>query len=139
MATRRYIHFLIPRTCECYLIWPKRNYLYTTYILINYLSYLYTRQKKKKNTKHMIKLRILGNAYPGLSVWVLLLSHVRLFATPWTVACQASLSLELSRQEYWSELPFPSLRDLLDPAIKPESLVYPTLAGEFFTTVPKGP
>ena len=36
-----------------------------------------------------------------------LLSHVQLFATPWTIACQASLSMEFSRQEYWSGLPFP--------------------------------
>ena len=36
-----------------------------------------------------------------------LLSHVWLFATPWTVACQASLSMEFSRQEHWSGLPFP--------------------------------
>ena len=36
------------------------------------------------------------------------LSHVQLFVTPWTVAYQAPLSMEFSRQEYWSELPFPS-------------------------------
>ena len=36
------------------------------------------------------------------------LSHVGLFVTPWTVACQAPLSFEFSRQEYWSGLPFPS-------------------------------
>jgi len=47
--------------------------------------------------------------------------------------------MELSRQEYWSELPFPSPRDLLDPMIKLESLVSPALAGGFFTTVPRGP
>ena len=40
------------------------------------------------------------------------LSHVRLFATPWTVACQAYPSMEFSRQEYWSGLPFPSPGDL---------------------------
>ena len=40
---------------------------------------------------------------------VCVLSHVRLFATPWTVACQASLSMAFSRQEYWSGLPFPTL------------------------------
>ena len=43
------------------------------------------------------------------------------FATPWTVAYKASLSMEFSRQEYWSGLPFPSLRDLLDPGIEPRS------------------
>ena len=60
------------------------------------------------------------------------LSCVRLFATPWTVARQAPLSLEFSRQEYWSGLPFPSPGNLLDDAgMKPGS---PALAGGFFTT-----
>ena len=40
---------------------------------------------------------------------------------PWTVACQAPLSVELFRQEYWSGLPFPSPGDLSDPGIKPQS------------------
>ena len=59
------------------------------------------------------------------------LSHVRPFVTPWTVACQAPLSMEFSRQEYWSGLPFPSPGDLSDPGIKPMS---PALAGGFLTT-----
>ena len=45
-------------------------------------------------------------------------SRVRLFATPQTVARQALLSMEFSRQEYWSGLPFPSPGDLPDPGIK---------------------
>ena len=45
-------------------------------------------------------------------------SHVRLFATPWTVAYQGPLSMGFSRQEYWSGLPFPSPRDLPDPGIE---------------------
>ena len=49
------------------------------------------------------------------------LSRVRLFATPWTVAHQAPLSVGFSRQEYWSVLPFPSPGDLPDPGIKPGS------------------
>ena len=52
---------------------------------------------------------------------VKLLSRVRLFATPWTVAYQASLSMGFFRQEYWSGLPFPSPGDLPDPGIKPGS------------------
>ena len=44
-------------------------------------------------------------------------------ATPWTVACKAALSMGLSRQEYWSGLPFPSPGDLPDPGIKPRSPV----------------
>ena len=51
---------------------------------------------------------------------------------PWTVAHQAALSIGL---EYWSGLPFPSPRDLLDPGIK---LASPALASRFFTTVPPG-
>ena len=42
-------------------------------------------------------------------------------ATPWTVACQALLSMVFSRQEYWSGLPFPSPGDLPDPEIEPRS------------------
>ena len=49
------------------------------------------------------------------------LSCARLFATPWTVAHQASPSVGLSRQEYWSGLPFPSPEDLPDPGIEPGS------------------
>ena len=56
-------------------------------------------------------------------------------ATPWTVACQAPLSMEFSRQEYWSGLPFPTPGDLPNPEIKPTSLASPALAGRFFTTV----
>ena len=52
-----------------------------------------------------------------------LLSNVQLFATPWTVACQAPLSMEFSRQEYWSGLPFPSPRDFPDPEIELRSPV----------------
>ena len=42
-------------------------------------------------------------------------------ATPWTVACQAALSMGFSRQEYWSVLPFPSPGDLPDPGFEPRS------------------
>ena len=59
-------------------------------------------------------------------------SHAQLFATLWTVACQAPLSKRFSRQEYWSGLPCPS--DLLDPGIEPSSLMSPALAAGFFTT-----
>ena len=41
-----------------------------------------------------------------------LLSHVWLFVTPWTVARQSPLSMEFSRQEHWSELPFPPPEEL---------------------------
>ena len=61
-------------------------------------------------------------------------SRVRLCATLWTVARQAPLSIEFSRQEYRSGLPCPPPKDLLDPGIKPVFLMSPVLAGGFFTT-----
>ena len=53
---------------------------------------------------------------------VLSLFSVRLFVTLWTVACQPPLSIRFSRQEYWSELPFPSPGDFPHPRIKPTAL-----------------
>ena len=60
-------------------------------------------------------------------------SHVQLFATLWTVAHQASLSMGFSRQEYWSGLPCPPPGDLPDPGIE-TSLMSLALAGRSFTT-----
>ena len=63
----------------------------------------------------------------GLPRWLIakeevkLLSRVRLFATPWTVAQQALSSMGFSRQEYWSGLPFPSPEELPDLGIEPGS------------------
>ena len=61
-------------------------------------------------------------------------SHVWLFVTVYTIACQASLTMGFSRQEYWSGLPFPPSGDLPNPGIEPTSLMSPALAGRFFTT-----
>ena len=52
-------------------------------------------------------------------------SRVRLFATPWTVACQTPLSMEFSRQEYWNGLPCPPPGDLPDPGIEIVSTAAP--------------
>ena len=62
-----------------------------------------------------------------------LLSRVWLFVTPWTVAYQAPLSMEFSRQEYWSGLPFPSPGDLPDPGNEPGS---PTLQADALPSEP---
>ena len=62
------------------------------------------------------------------------LSRVQFFVTPWTVACQAPLSMEISRQEYWNGLPFSPPGDLPHPGIEPASLASPALSGGFFTT-----
>ena len=66
-------------------------------------------------------------------VYMHVVSHVLLLATPWAINHQATLSIEFSRQEYWSELPFPTPGDLPDPGVEPVSLVFPELAGGFFT------
>ena len=66
-----------------------------------------------------------------------LLSHVQLFATPWTVACQAPLSMEFPRQEYWGGLPFSTPGDL-DAGQGSNPCVLRVLhwLGRFFTVVP---
>ena len=57
------------------------------------------------------------------------LGCVRLLVTSWTVACQAPLPMEFSRQEYWSGLPFPALGDLLNPGVEARYLAFPALPG----------
>ena len=66
---------------------------------------------------------------------VYMLNCVQLFGTSWSVAHQAPLSMEFSRQECWSQLPFPTPGDLPDPGVEPKS---PALAGGFCTTEPPG-
>ena len=66
---------------------------------------------------------------------VKLLSRVRLFGTPWTVAYQAPPSMGFSRQEYWSGVPFPSPGDLPNPGIEPRS---PALEADALTSEPPG-
>ena len=76
---------------------------------------------KKKMTEYM------------LCAWAL--HYAQLLATPETVDCQTSLSKGLSRQEYWSGLPFPSPGDLPDPRIEPVSPVSPALAGRWLNGI----
>ena len=64
-----------------------------------------------------------------------LLSRFQLFVTPWTVVCQASLSMEFSRQEYWSGVPFPSPGDLSNPGIEPRP---PVLQADSLLSEPPG-
>ena len=64
-----------------------------------------------------------------------LLSHVQLFVTPWTVANQAPLSMGFPRQEYWSGLPFPPPGDLPDPGTEPVS---PTFQADSLPSEPRG-
>ena len=94
--------------------------------------------------------KLIGETFNTLYVWVHIsrkiicfenttyllchFSHVWLFATLWTVACQASLSMGFSQKEYWSGLPCLPAGDLLHPGIEPASLMSPALTGGFFTT-----
>ena len=73
-----------------------------------------------------------------VKVKALVTQWAQLCENSWTVACQAPLSTEFSRQEYWSGLPFPSPRDLPDPGIEPKSPASPALSDGFFTTEPPG-
>ena len=75
---------------------------------------------------------------PCMYVSMCVLSCVWIFVTPWTVALGAPLSMEFSRQEYWSGLPFSIPGNLPHPRIEPASLVSSALGSRFFTTVPPG-
>ena len=83
---------------------------------------------KKEEDRHTVEFLHL----PEIE-WVKSLSRIRLFATPWTVAHQAPLSMGFSRQEYWSGLPFPSPGGLPNPGIEPRS---PTLQADALTSEP---
>ena len=71
-----------------------------------------------------------------ISMHAQLLSFVQFFATSWTVAHQALLSMGFSRQEYWGGVPFPPPGDLPGPVIKP--CIISALTGRFFTTEAPG-
>ena len=86
-----------------------------------------TRLKRLSSSSSLIYASLMAQLEKNLlamqeKVKVKSLSRVQLFATPWTVAYQAPLSMGFSRQQYWSGLPFPSPGDLPDPGIKPRSL-----------------
>ena len=82
-----------------------------------------------------MKVLFIGHLFSFICIYIFmhdqLLSHVWLFVTSWTVVHQAPLSMEFSRQEYWSGLPFPPPGHPPDAGIKSAS---PALAGGFFTT-----
>ena len=81
------------------------------------------------------KVSFHSNPKQWVSEWVKPLSHVRLFATPWTVAYQAPPSMGFSRQEYWNGLPFPSPGDLPNSGIE---LGSPTFQVDTLTSEPPG-
>ena len=108
---------------------------------INRYSQEFQTSRKKMGKGKWVWNCTLGNKVNVMywaEVRVCVLSHIWLFATLWTVACQVPLSIRFPRQGNWSGLPFPTPGDLLNPEIKPESPASPALAGRFFTTEPAG-
>ena len=97
----------------------------------NYLNFSLNLSKKNSRHYNIMKKDMVGDlkSQDSTIIVVELLCRVHFFATPWTVARRAPLSLRFFRQEYCSGLPFPS------PGIEPES---PSLAGRFFTTESSG-
>ena len=65
-----------------------------------------------------------------------MLRYAQLFETPWTVGCQAPLSMVFPKQKYWSRLPFPTSGDFPKAGIEPASLASPALAGGLLTMAP---
>ena len=111
------------------------------YSYMSYHSYIQWKYFKLFILWMQLRLSILV-IYWKTNMWKVhynsMLSHfscVWLFATLWTVARQAALSMGFSRQEYWSELPCPLPGDLPNPESKPVTLMSPALAGGFFTTI----
>ena len=99
----------------------------------------WTQARPATNVDNKTKSSVKGETGTRMLVWLLKsllhwwwwwrsLCLVQLFATPWSVACQAPLAMGLPRQEYWSGLPCLPPRDLPDPGMEPTS---PALAGRF--------
>ena len=88
----------------------------------------------KRLTRTKVKATL--DSHATGKAYVCVLSHVQLFVTLWTVACQALLSMGLPWQEYQSGLPFLSPGNLPDTGTEPMSLVAPVWADRFFTTEP---
>ena len=95
-----------------------------------YYGYHFTVYKSNHYAVHLYLLQCYMSI---MCVCAQLLSCVQIHAAPWTAACQAPLSMEFPRQEYWSGLPFPPPGDLPDSGVEPMSLVSSVLAGGFFT------
>ena len=108
--------------------------------LVSNLTVIYGDWGLRRNAFHggssVLKGRQFGTKTLALPTFcTCILSRVRLFATPLTLAYQASLSMGFSRQEYWSGLRFPSPGDLPDPGIEPGS---PALEADALTSEPPG-
>ena len=115
-----------PMPCECLVVlqavWPPQWSAF--------------RERCLGPSSVFLSLSILIDSHWLRYLSVCLLGRVQFLMTPGTVADQAPLSMEFSRQEYCSDLSFPTPANLSNPGIKPTSLASPSLAGRFFTTAP---
>ena len=102
-----------------YIEWINNKVL--LYSMRNYIQYPMINHNGKQFKDKRMYMCIIESLCYMKKVKVKSLSRVRLFATPWTVAYQAPLSMGFSRQQYWRELPFPSPGDLPKPGIEPGS------------------
>ena len=132
----------MPLTVE---LW--NTYLTGTYIGMLYLlKFLIMGNPFVKETSHWATRFYKTVRNPVLKAWrhacqvgamhTCSVAQLCLTVTTWIVVSQTLLSVRLSRQEYWSALPFPPSGDLSYPRIEPGSLAVPALAGGFFTTEP---
>ena len=106
------------------------------YVLL-FWHYIFMADCSRLKWKHNLKVKscvLFGEHSEDLCA----LSRVWFFATPWTVAHQAPLSLGIPRQEHWSGLPYPPPEDLPDSGIEPESPACPALQADSLPTEPPG-
>ena len=111
--------------------------LYQPYLLVLFGHRFHKVQYFNMNGLSCIIIKMHFLIISGLELWSLFKWHSTpcplLF--PWTIACQAPLSMRFPRQEYWRELPFSSPGDLPDSGTE---LTFPSLTSGFFTTEPPG-
>ena len=107
-------------------------------ILQKLIKTVFIKYKSLKQHSNQLDVTDLYRTFHTKISSVQLLSCVRLFATPWTVACQASRSMEFSRQEYWSGLPFLSPGESSWPRDWTHVSCASCVSGGFFTAEPTG-
>ena len=127
-----------------FLPWPLPQSKFPPFLLVSFFSSpqnpwslvspsIWTQQLSHKCSDSLFLLCHSPSRKP-IAVCVLAKSpQLCLFAIPWTVACQAPLSMGFSRQEYWSGMPCPTPGHLPNPGIEPASLMSPELSDRFFT------
>ena len=123
-------------SANCFLVLtPPTQILWDSGSQTCWSFHLYNRLNKyRKTEKAFVYVSYIYEYIPFPCIHDQSLNHVWLSVTPWTIACQAPLTMGFHRQEYWSGLPFPPPGNLLDPGIELMSPAFLANAGRFFTT-----